>query len=82
MQKHSYYTANPAMPEGAKQVKIEEVIQPKINAIMGFTVLIGLLITGYAMIALLVMIHDALITIQNKLNNYELLYKQVYVKCR
>lgn len=82
MQKHSYYTANPVIPQGAKQVIFEEVIQPKINAIMGFTVLIGLLITGYAMIALLVMSHDALITIQNKLNNYELLYKQVYINCR
>ena len=50
--------------------------------IAGLSVLIGLLITGYVMIALLVMSHDALINIQNKLNNYELLYKQVYINCR
>lgn len=72
MQKHSYYTANPVMPEGAKQVIFEEVIQPKINAIVGFTVLIGLLIMGYVMIGLLVLNYNAIANIQNRINNVEM----------
>lgn len=50
--------------------------------IAGLTVLIGLVVAGYVMIALLVLANDSLETIKGKLNNYDILYKQVYVKCR
>lgn len=50
--------------------------------IAGLTVLFGLIIAGYVMIALLVLANDSLETIKGKLNNYDILYKQVYIKCR
>lgn len=46
------------------------------NRIAGLSLLIGLVICGYVMIALLVMNYDGIINIQNKLNNYEILYRQ------
>ena len=44
--------------------------------IAGLSVLIGLVIAGYVMIAMLVLANDSLEIIKNRLNNYEILYRQ------
>ena len=51
-------------------------IKDKRNFIAGLSVLIGLVIAGYVMIALLVLTNDSLEIIKGKLNNYEILYRR------
>lgn len=54
---------------------INTIVPKKRDWIAGLSVLIGLVIAGYVMIALLVLANDSLEIIKGKLNNYEILYR-------